>query len=62
MALVPLRVLLVPRLPFTPEELAVLDGPTASPFASLPITNYMLHTDHHIDHGFSWRCSMIERD
>nr|GAT43806.1 predicted protein [Mycena chlorophos] len=32
MLLVPLRVLGVPRLSFTPEELAVLDGPTASPF------------------------------
>ncbi|KZT19597.1 hypothetical protein NEOLEDRAFT_1077513 [Neolentinus lepideus HHB14362 ss-1] len=30
--LVPLRTLVVPRLPFTQEELAVLDGPTASPF------------------------------
>ncbi|KAI0073496.1 anion exchanging protein [Panus rudis PR-1116 ss-1] len=30
--LVPLRTLLVPRLPFTEEELAILDGPTASPF------------------------------
>lgn len=30
--LVPLRTLVVPRLPFTDEELAILDGPTASPF------------------------------
>ncbi|TCD65497.1 hypothetical protein EIP91_002545 [Steccherinum ochraceum] len=30
--LVPVRTLLVPRLPFTAEELAILDGPTASPF------------------------------
>lgn len=30
--LVPVRTLLVPRLPFTPDELAILDGPTASPF------------------------------
>ncbi|KAI0643000.1 anion exchanging protein [Trametes meyenii] len=30
--LVPTRMWLVPRLPFTPEELAILDGPTASPF------------------------------
>ena len=30
--LVPIRSLLVPRLPFTAEELAILDGPTASPF------------------------------
>src|ERR1700676_2221269 len=33
--LVPLRVILVPRLPFTNEELAILDGPTASPFVSV---------------------------
>ncbi|KIJ54700.1 hypothetical protein M422DRAFT_24604 [Sphaerobolus stellatus SS14] len=32
MLLVPIRVLLIPRLPFTPEELSLLDGPTASPF------------------------------
>ncbi|EMD39677.1 hypothetical protein CERSUDRAFT_103670 [Gelatoporia subvermispora B] len=30
--LVPLRAVVVPRLPFTGEELAILDGPTASPF------------------------------
>jgi hypothetical protein len=34
MLLVPVRTLLIPRLPFTPEELAILDGPTASPFVS----------------------------
>ena len=32
--LVPLRALVIPRLSFTPEELAILDGPTASPFVS----------------------------
>ncbi|KAG6865506.1 hypothetical protein C0991_001936 [Blastosporella zonata] len=32
MLLIPIRVLLIPRLPFTPEELAILDQPTASPF------------------------------
>ncbi|KAF8516837.1 anion exchanging protein [Hysterangium stoloniferum] len=32
MLLVPIRILLVPKLPFSPEELAILDGPTASPF------------------------------
>ena len=32
--LIPLRTLVVPRLPFSPEELAVLDRPTASPFVS----------------------------
>ncbi|KAG9088126.1 hypothetical protein FS749_002403, partial [Ceratobasidium sp. UAMH 11750] len=30
--LVPVRTLLVPLLPFSAEELAILDGPTASPF------------------------------
>ncbi|KAG8739676.1 hypothetical protein FRC10_005272 [Ceratobasidium sp. 414] len=30
--IVPVRTLVVPLLPFSPEELAVLDGPTASPF------------------------------
>ncbi|CAE6437773.1 unnamed protein product [Rhizoctonia solani] len=32
MLLVPVRTLLIPRLPFTAEELSILDGPTASPF------------------------------
>ncbi|KAF5382704.1 hypothetical protein D9615_002816 [Tricholomella constricta] len=32
MLLLPLRVFIVPRLPFTAEELAILDQPTASPF------------------------------
>ncbi|SJL09964.1 related to chloride-bicarbonate anion exchanger AE2 [Armillaria ostoyae] len=32
MLLIPLRTLAIPRLPFTGEELAILDGPTASPF------------------------------
>ncbi|KIJ19399.1 hypothetical protein PAXINDRAFT_69273, partial [Paxillus involutus ATCC 200175] len=30
--LVPVRTLIIPRLSFTPEELSILDGPTASPF------------------------------
>ncbi|KAK7689825.1 hypothetical protein QCA50_006464 [Cerrena zonata] len=30
--LVPLRTFVIPRLPFTEEELGILDGPTASPF------------------------------
>lgn len=33
--LVPLRAILVPRLPFTDEELTILDRPTASPFVSV---------------------------
>lgn len=32
--LVPLRSVIVPKLPFTEQELAILDGPTASPFVS----------------------------
>jgi hypothetical protein len=32
--LLPLRTLLIPRLPFTEEELRILDGPTASAFVS----------------------------
>jgi hypothetical protein len=32
--LVPLRTYVIPRLPFTQEELSILDGPTASPFVS----------------------------
>ncbi|KIY69845.1 hypothetical protein CYLTODRAFT_442375 [Cylindrobasidium torrendii FP15055 ss-10] len=32
MMLLPVRMWVVPRLPFTSEELAILDGPTASPF------------------------------
>lgn len=34
MLLIPLRVFVIPRLPFTSEELAILDQPTASPFVS----------------------------
>lgn len=35
MLLLPLRTLVIPLLPFTTEELSILDGPTASPFVSL---------------------------
>ncbi|KAI0262448.1 HCO3 transporter family-domain-containing protein [Gloeopeniophorella convolvens] len=38
--LVPLRALVVPRLPFTPEELAILDGPTASPFTMQSVSGF----------------------
>ena len=37
MLLIPLRAVVIPRLPFTEEELAILDGPTASPFVSIGI-------------------------
>jgi hypothetical protein len=36
MLLLPVRTHLIPRLPFTKEELAILDGPAASPFVSRP--------------------------
>ena len=36
MALVPIRVYLIPRMPFTDEELEALDGPVASAFVSPP--------------------------
>ncbi|PPQ67978.1 hypothetical protein CVT25_000458 [Psilocybe cyanescens] len=32
MLLLPVRTLVIPKLPFSREELAILDGPTASPF------------------------------
>ncbi|EKM75911.1 hypothetical protein AGABI1DRAFT_45748 [Agaricus bisporus var. burnettii JB137-S8] len=32
MLLIPVRIWIIPRLPFTDEELAILDGPTASPY------------------------------
>ncbi|KAG8907049.1 hypothetical protein FRB99_005426 [Tulasnella sp. 403] len=38
--LVPVRMYVVPLLPFTPEELAVLDGPTASPFPAPPVVTF----------------------
>ncbi|KAF8967092.1 HCO3 transporter family-domain-containing protein [Flammula alnicola] len=37
MLLLPLRTFVVPRMSFTGEELAILDGPTASPFVSCPL-------------------------
>jgi hypothetical protein len=40
MLLIPLRVLVVPRLSFTPEELAILDRPAASPFVSACLFYY----------------------
>jgi len=40
--LIPLRTVVIPRLPFTEEELATLDGPTASPFVSLSFNLLLL--------------------
>lgn len=42
MLLIPLRIYLIPRLSFTAPELAILDGPTASPFVSLTTLNLLL--------------------
>jgi hypothetical protein len=39
MLLLPLRTLLIPKMPFTSDELAILDGPAASPFVSLKYSN-----------------------
>ncbi|KAG2340152.1 hypothetical protein BDR05DRAFT_967163 [Suillus weaverae] len=41
--LVPLRIYVIPRLPFTQEELSILDGPTASPF-TMESVGGSLHT------------------
>ncbi|KAG1898217.1 HCO3 transporter family-domain-containing protein [Suillus fuscotomentosus] len=41
--LVPLRAYIIPRLPFTQEELSILDGPTASPF-TMESVGGSLHT------------------
>jgi hypothetical protein len=35
-ALVPIRMYIIPQLPFTEEELAILDGPAASSFVRPP--------------------------
>lgn len=49
--LVPLRAILVPYLPFTQEELAILDGPTASPFVSVCIIRISQLILFVLDHG-----------
>lgn len=46
--LIPLRTLVVPRLPFTAEELAILDGPTASPFVRPSLCDYLLFIPHYL--------------
>lgn len=44
MLLIPLRILVIPRLPFTSEELSILDGPTASPFVRM-FSRYQVLSD-----------------
>jgi len=44
MALVPIRVWLIPRMPFTDEELECLDGPVASAFVSYALYSLTLLT------------------
>lgn len=51
MLLLPLRMLLVPRMSFTREELAILDGPAASPFVS--------YTRPHVNFVIGGRCLVI---
>ena len=49
MLLLPIRTLLIPRMSFTNEELAILDGPTASDFVSklvFPLLQSYLLTTH----------------
>lgn len=43
--LVPLRTVVISRLPFTPEELSILDQATASAFVSLP-TYRLIHFEY----------------
>ncbi|KAH9029042.1 hypothetical protein EDB84DRAFT_1588842 [Lactarius hengduanensis] len=38
--LIPLRALIVPRMPFSPEELGILDRPTASPFTMQSVSGF----------------------
>jgi hypothetical protein len=46
MALVPIRVWLIPRMPFTEEELDCLDGPVASAFVSLSLSlSWLIRAD-----------------
>lgn len=61
--LVPLRTIVVPRLPFTEEELAILDRPTASPFVSCLGLVVIKHVAYdcalgRIDYGECWRVHM----
>ena len=63
MLLVPLRKSVIPMMPFTAEELALLDGPTASPFVSLRTSGFefvvyyeiLMFTLLQTDYGVSWR-------
>lgn len=45
MLLLPVRMWLIPRLPFISEELAILDGPTASPFVRLACLSLCMPSD-----------------
>lgn len=58
MLLIPLRVLVIPRLPFSSEELAILDKPTASPFVS-HFTNDFHQLTFPLDHEIRRRISPI---
>jgi hypothetical protein len=61
--LVPVRMYLIPRLPFTQEELAILDGPAASSFVSLScsgISNVSINLS--ADHGICGRRGLVVID
>lgn len=56
MALVPIRVYLIPRMPFTDEELEALDGPVASAFVSSPPPSvFLVSLTTYTDSGISGR-------
>lgn len=62
--LIPFRVFIIPRLPFTSDELSVLDGPTASPFVSMALKKSLSRpliahiSVWYADDGFRWRLDM----
>ena len=59
MLLLPIRTIIIPRMSFTREELAILDGPTASAFVSKYPSFVMYHSSSIIilDYGICrrWR-------
>ncbi len=53
--LIPLRTFVIPQLPFTTEELTILDGPTASAFVcSLVVLTIVTLKCSCIDFGICW--------
>jgi len=60
MALVPIRVWLIPRMPFTEEELDCLDGPVASAFVSHHLD--ILSNADLVDPRVCWREFIVSDD